>query len=329
MCETHTILANVERVSNYNYDPTRTTTLRNAFSRAMRVRFDELIKVIRIGIITQDALGLSAGRGNTPISFQMTPPGIGAFDFPRSADKIEAFMAWLQEQIDAGILTVGEFSQLGYAVEPYWTNLYVLDSYKRGLIRANREMRKLGYDIPSIDDQGGIDVVMQNPIHMDRVALLFTRVYEGLKGITTAMSTQISRVLSQGMIDGDNMMTTARKLIATINGAGVGDLAITDTLGRFIPARRRAEMLARTEVIRAHHLAMVQEYRNWQIAGVYVKAEWMTAGDNRVCAKCAPLQGEIFTLDVIEKMIPRHPSCRCIALPFRTNEKVKIKRTTL
>jgi len=325
MCEVHTIVTN-ERVDPYNYDPTRTTTLRNAFSRAMRRRFDELIKVIRISVVTQDALGLSEERQNTPFTFQMNPASPGQFDFPRSADKIDAFMRWLEEQVERGILTTGTYSQLGSAFDQAWTNLYILDSYKRGIIRANREMRKLGFNIPSIEDQGGIDVVMQNPIHMDRVALLFTRVYEGLKGITTAMDTQISRVLAQGMIDGDNMQTIARKLIATINGTGMGDLAITDTLGRFIPARRRAEMLARTEIIRAHHLATIQEYRNWQMVGVYVKAEWMTAGDNRVCSQCAGMQGEIFKLDVIEKMIPLHPQCRCIALPYRTNEKIQIKQ---
>jgi SPP1 gp7 family putative phage head morphogenesis protein len=96
----------------------------------------------------------------------------------------------------------------------------------------------------------------------------------------------------------------------------MGDLGITDTLGRFIPAQRRAEMLARTEIIRAHHLATIQEYRNWGVLGIYVKGEWKTAGDDRVCSQCASLEGNIYTLDEIESMIPLHPNCRCIALPY-------------
>jgi SPP1 gp7 family putative phage head morphogenesis protein len=75
-------------------------------------------------------------------------------------------------------------------------------------------------------------------------------------------------------------------------------------------------MLARTEVIRAFHLAAIQEYRNWGLADVYVQAEWQTAEDGRVCPKCAELQGKIFTLDEIEPLIPLHPYCRCIALPY-------------
>jgi SPP1 gp7 family putative phage head morphogenesis protein len=74
--------------------------------------------------------------------------------------------------------------------------------------------------------------------------------------------------------------------------------------------------LARTELIRAHHLATIQEYRNWELLDIRVKAEWATARDDRVCPKCAALDGKVFTLDEIEPMIPLHPNCRCIALPW-------------
>lgn len=70
----------------YAYDPTRTTTLRNAFVRAMNKRFMELTSVIRKTVVDNDAFGLQL-RTN-----QMTPGNFGQFDFPRSADKIEAFM---------------------------------------------------------------------------------------------------------------------------------------------------------------------------------------------------------------------------------------------
>jgi len=116
----------------------------------------------------------------------------------------------------------------------------------------------------------------------------------------------------------------ARKLVSTINGTGMGELGITDTLGRFIPAARRAEILARTEIIRAHHLGTIQEYRNQGLFNIVVKAEWKTAGDNRVCTRCASLEGQVFTLDEIEPMIPLHPQCRCIALPY-VEELLKYK----
>jgi very-short-patch-repair endonuclease len=145
---------------------------------------------------------------------------------------------------------------------------------------------------------------------MDRVGLLYIRVFNELKGITSAMDLQITKVLSQAMLDGDGPRFAARKLVKTISGMGE-DLGITDALGRYIPAMRRAEMLARTEMIRAHHLGMIQEYRNWALEGVYVLAEFLTAGDDRVCKVCAEIeaQGKEYTLDEAEGMIPVHPNC--------------------
>ena len=294
-----------------NYDPTRTTVLRNGFAREMRKRFRELTVVIRRAIIEEDCFGLSAGF------YQMASPGRQAFVFPRSADKVSAFMEWLQRQVEAGMIEIKDFQQVGVGVEGAWTNKYIQDSYKRGVIRARYELQKAGFNVPTIDQTGGIEISMSTPFHLDRVGLLYTRTFEGLKGITAAMDTQISRILAQGMADGDGPRLLARKLISTINGTGMGDLALTDTLGRFIPAARRAEMLARTEIIRAHHNATIQEYRNWGVEGVKVKAEWVTAGDDRVCDRCNALEREVFTLDRIEGMIPLHVGCRCIALPYK------------
>jgi len=158
-------------------------------------------------------------------------------------------------------------------------------------------MTKEGFKIPTLEETGGISISMQQPFHLDRVGVLYSRTFSELKNITSAMDTQISKVLAQGIADGDNPRLLAKKLTATINGAGMGDLSLTDTLGRFIPAARRAEMLARTEVIRAHHSATIQEYKNWGVAGVNVQAELATAGDSRVCSICAGLQGKVYTLE--------------------------------
>jgi len=294
-----------------NYDPTRTTVLRNAFAREMNRRFRQLTQVIRRAVVEEDCFGLQPGF------YQLASPGRQAFAFPRSADKVSGFMTWLQGQVDRGILEIRELAQVGVGVEGAWTNKYVFDSYKRGVIRARYELQKAGFDVPTIQQTGGIEISMSTPFHLDRLGLLYTRVYSGLKGITAAMDTQISRILAQGIADGDGPRLLARKMIGTINGAGMGDLAITDTLGRFIPAQRRATMLARTEIIRAHHQATIQEYRNWAVEEVIVKAEWMSAGDDRACNRCLDRDGSKFTLDQIEKEIPLHPNCRCCALPYK------------
>lgn len=301
-----------------NYDPTHTTALRDAFAKAMKKRFNELAKVIMISVYKNDCFALKPIDHTLKIH-QMTPVPKQAFNFAMNQDKLVEFMKWLQKQVDAGILTVKELNQIGTGIDAMWTNIYLFDSYKRGLIRARQELINAGYNVPTIEESGGINTVMGLPMHIDRLGIIYTRAYTELRGITAAMDTMISRILAQGLADGDGPALLARKILAAINDSDLGQLGLVDSLGRFIPALRRAQILARTEVIRAHHSAMMQEYRNWGLLGLIVKAEWKTAGDDRVCERCNELEGKIFTLDQVEGLIPLHPMCRCIALPYIEN----------
>jgi SPP1 gp7 family putative phage head morphogenesis protein len=290
-------------------DPTHTTALRNLFSREMLHRFDEIIKVIKKSVIENNCFGFT-----DVITYQdVVSTQWQEFGYDNSQNKIAKFIEWLQKQVDISLLNKALFATV-------WFNKYLLDAYQRGVIRARQELIKAGYKVPTIEETGGIDIVIANPLHLDRMGLEFARVLSDLKGVTDQMASFMSRVLAEGFINGDSPSLIARKLVAVINGEGVGDLGLTDSLGRFIPARLRAEMIARTEIIRAHHLATIQEYRNWAVLGVIVKAELVTAGDERVCGKCLELeQGGPYTLDEAEKMIPVHPFCRCCVIPVVVN----------
>lgn len=303
------------------YDPTRTTHLRNAFVRDLNKRFRALRGTIRRAIIEQDCFGYSsldkefkvvtflpAGRqAGTASDFSL--PDRKAFAFFRSEEKVNAFMDWLQRQEAKGILEIGTMQQIGTSIETAWANKYIKDSYQRGVQRARWEMKSAGYKVPSISETGGILASMATPFHVERLGLLYSRVFQELKGITSQMDTQISRVLTQGIADGENPRELAKLLTRTISGP-VGDLGITDTLGRFIPAERRARTLARTEIIRAHSQGMIQEAKSWSVEEVYVKAEWVTAGYH-VCPLCEALEGKVFSLDEAMNLIPYHPNCRC------------------
>lgn len=296
------------------YDPTHTLTLRDAFAGRMIVRFNELARVVKKSVDDEDCFGLRMEQIKIN---QMETTGTERFAYGRSSRKINDFMNWLRIQIENGIISTISLDQVGDSVDAAWTNMYVSDSYKRGLLRARSELIKAGMDVPPIEPEGGIELALNNPFHIDRLGLLYTRVYSELQGITQAMDSIISRVLAQGMADGDGPALLARKLVASINGSGLGDLGIKDSLGRFIPAERRAEMMARTEVIRAHHQATIQEYMNWRLEKVFILAEVVTAGDRRVCDKCnAMAKGGPYTLEEALGLIPNHTSCRCCAIPY-------------
>ena len=297
---------------NNQRDPSRTTVLRQAFVNAMNRRFTAIARLIFQAIVDEDVFGL---MDEVRVTILQTP-GPRLFNFPRSGEKVSAFMNWLEGRAQQDILQVTQIQQVGTSVEGAWTNMFINDSYRRGVIRARSQMRQAGMDIPTISETGGVLASMNLPVHADRVGLLFTRTFNELKGITNVMEQQISRVLSQGLADGLNPRTIGRQLVATITGSGTGELGITDTLGRFIPAKRRAQILARTEIIRAHAEAQLQEFKNWGVEGVTVKAEWITAGDNRVCEQCAEAEGSKFTIEQAQGLIPLHAQCRCAWIPF-------------
>ena len=304
-----------------NYDPTHTTALRNSFAKEMRKRFRALRGDVRDAIVNRDVFGLTSPENQALVRnvTKHQQPGPGQFDFPRSSDKINAFMDWLKSRVDEGVLEVRQMQQVGQSIDNAWANTYIKDSYQRGVIRGRKEMRNARFNIPSLEKTGGINASMGGPFHADRLGVLYTRTFNELKGITDAMDQQISRVLTQGISDGDNPRKLAEMLNKTIKGGGA-DLGITDTLGRYIPAERRAQIMARTEIIRAHHKANIQEYRNWGVEGIKVKAEWITAGDQRVCARCETMAlGGPYTLNQIENEIPKHPQCRCVAIPIKAS----------
>jgi len=310
-------------------DPTRTTTLRNRYAAEMRKRFTQLRGQIWDAIVTQDVFGIAGGHEGlrqadtnnvTTLQANQTRPGRRAFAFTRMPDKVGMFMRWLEIQVERGLLETSRRQQFGQAIESSWQDIYIEDSYKRGVQRAAYEIHRGRFPGQSVEERGGIQAVLGTPMHLDRVGVIYTRAFRELKGITDTMDQHISRVLAQGMADGDGPRTLARKINATITGAGAGELGIRDSLGRFIPAQRRAEILARTEVIRAHHSGMMQEYRNWGVEGVSVVAEFRTAGDDRVCDECAGLEGQFFSLDEAENLIPVHPQCRCIVMPARPED---------
>ena len=295
------------------YDPTHTIVLRNAFAGQMGKRFRKIRGLVRGAILERDCFGMREATMPRIRVFQLPQPK--AFDFPRSQDKITAFMEWLNEQVSLGVLETYEATQLGEAVEEAWTNVYIEQGYRAGVIRGRKELLAAGFvGVPAVETiTGELWGIFGSPMHVDRAGILYTRTFTDLKGITDAMDSQISRILADGIARGLGPDELARRLVRTISGPD-GDLGITDVLKRRISPERRAKMLARTEIIRAHHQATIQEYRNWGVVGVKIKAEWKTAGFN-VCPECLALEGRIFSLDQIESMIPLHPNCRCVALP--------------
>ncbi len=77
----------------------------------------------------------------------------------------------------------------------------------------------------------------------------------------------------------------------------------------FRKAQYRMEVIARTEVLRAHNQGRIKFH---QQVGVE-KLEWMTMEDERVCPVCGPLDGKVFDTGRFPPQ-PAHPNCRCTSV---------------
>jgi SPP1 gp7 family putative phage head morphogenesis protein len=265
----------------------------------MTRRFRQLQRDIRTTIITNDVFGLRIGTG--PHGLAAAPNH--AFAFKTDPQKVDLFMNWLQEEMDAGILEAQNVELGSTKPGTPWQHTYIDSSFKKGLRRGRTELTKEKIPLvpgrPLTPQEQNINTFFLMPIPAETVAMVYIRAFEELKGITATMAQKISRELAVGLAEGRGPVYIARQINREVNIGAT-----------------RARVLARTEVIRAHHLGTILTYRMAEVEGVRIKAEWATAGDDRVCPDCAMMEGEILTLDQAEKLIPLHPQCRCIALPF-------------
>jgi len=104
----------------------------------------------------------------------------------------------------------------------------------------------------------------------------------------------LKQVITKGMVEGKSISSMTKDLKDTMN------LSATN-------ARR----LIRTESM---HCISSSHHDTYKKAGVK-KVEFLTSGDNRVCAICDAFSGKIFLIDEAP-MLPLHPNERCVLLPI-------------
>jgi SPP1 gp7 family putative phage head morphogenesis protein len=278
------MLRRLDFTNNARVDPTRTVSLRRRYEADMVRRFRELETVLRKAIGAEDVLGLETNK--------VAPPP--HFDFRRDPEKVSAFIDWLRKSHQDGILELKRGTAQATA-RGAWQDIYIQSAYQKGLQQAASQMRKAGAQV----EPSYVDAAFFRPVHADRVGLIYTRAFTDLKGVTDAMDAGISRVLAQGIAEGVGPMEMARRMVHRVEGIGIA----------------RARTLARTEVIGSHAVATLNSFKEAGIEGVNVLAEFTTAGDGKVCAECADLEGKTYSLEDAEGLIPVHPNCRCTFVP--------------
>ena len=277
-------------------DPSRTTTIVNRYSRDLDRRWRELDQVLKQMIVKDDVLGLS----DTPprVILQIQPAG--RFSFPTDpAGKARAFDRWLRGAMDRGVLEIVGGSPTG------WQNKYIRASYSVGVNHADKALAAIVPDVVrkafgfGVPEAGALAQTLNAPIHVEKLQLLFSRNFSELRGITDAQGQNLSRIVTEGLATGQSPREVSRRITRSIRTIG----------------RNRSLTLARTETIRSHSQATLTRYAQSGITTVQGFAEFLTAGDDRVCIQCQGLEGRRFTLQEAGSIIPVHPNCRCVWLP--------------
>ena len=270
-------------------DPSRTLALRRRAVADMKRKFKKAKKDIKDLVSKQDAFGLKE---------QVTPMVSlnQVFAFQTDPQKVASFRIWLQTQVANNILFTAN------TTEP-WLDEYVESAYKRGVARGFSQVRPIAAEEGLAFFEGTkaefLSASFAAPESVAKLQSLFSRSFLSLKNITDTMDSQLSILLTQGLADGLHPDVIAANMVRAINGL----------------EKRRALALARTEIVRAQAEGQLDSFEKLGVEEVGILAEWSTAGDDKVCAQCEPLDGAVLTVQEARGLLPRHPNCRCAYVP--------------
>lgn len=121
------------------------------------------------------------------------------------------------------------------------------------------------------------------------------------KAFSNGIKSELLSSLQQSGVEGKGTAEAVRRLMdkAVAVGANITQCdAIT---------------LARTYIQTANVGAQQAVYQKNK--KIITKVEWCATLDNKVCARCAVLDGKIWDIDAARPAIPSHPRCRCLLLP--------------
>lgn len=232
--------------------------------------------------------------------FQERVRNAGDFSFATSSDKVLAFQRWLSQQMQSFII--------GRTQEDLW-RMYAEAGYRKGAGRAFDDAKGVLKGQKALDYYSGTkDEFLRSsfakPVSVEKVKLLAGRSFDDLENITADMSTRMSRVLTDGLVQGQSPREVARALNKAVD---IGS--------------KRALDIAATECIRCHAEGQLDALERLGVEQVGAAVEWGDAGDEKVCERCSTLNGITLTIKEARGKIPLHVRCRCAWLPADIADK--------
>ena len=175
---------------------------------------------------------------------------------------------------------IGEFSELKF---PHYENL------------SHEDRIKLAGQVMGLTDRSALDFLVNYDLQL-------------LGNVTRGLADNIKQQISVGIVTGDSIAKIGEKIGGVISDPNEFRLAGKTV---FKTAQSRVEVITRTETLRAYGQGRNKFYNQIGVKRIV----WVTAGDERTCPQCGPLDGKEFPIDEIPPF--PHPQCRCTTFAAR------------
>lgn len=214
------------------------------------------------------------------------------------AARLKRFEKWMAKEIDIATGSPDIWKQ------------YIDQTYTKGtkgMYSAATRREAIAKSLASPDQF--VRASLLRPVTVSKLKMLASLTYTDLTGVTSAMSSQMSRIMVEGLARGDNPRVIARTMAKRVDKIGI----------------TRARMVARHNIIKTHAEAQLDTLESLGKTEVSVLAEWNAASD--ACPLCQPLNGVVMTIKEARGLIPRHVNCRCAFSPVVGTKARDQKRT--
>jgi len=294
-----------------------------------KYRQDELFLLLNLLEELEDSIDLD--RYYTPFDNVVSRDKKQLVNYDKEeAEFILVLRSYIRSLVSAGISTlkiVKEVSTKGII------KAFDYNKYKRWKKELDKKIPQIERDfenkliIPvSVSYGKGFEKAMQdlgvkpneNWIYMSAHSVPRLKVLELLRHISTDLQDEMRVAIVDGLRAGEGTEKIAKRLRGVqnapkrVNVPPIIDPRTGETLRKGfeynIPSRRYSQIVARTETSKAVNWGRIDAYKK---SGVVKKVELLTAGDNRVCELCEPLDRQIYSLDEATSIIPVHAMCRC------------------
>lgn len=265
-----------------------------------RRRFRELLRVINETVMVNDAFGLRVDN--------VEAAGRGAFSRGQEQTRIDNFLRWLVRQEREGILEI--ITPPGARQGRPWSDVYVRQNFTRGAVVGNAQVLGLGVEVPRLGTNPDAVVnFLSQPHNVERLKIIQTRTWTGMRGITETMNAQIANEIAQGFALGESPRQMAYRINDRVRKIGMS----------------RADLIARTEANAAYNEGAIAEYdQAGGIVGENIHTQWHATLDSRVRDSHLRRHGKIFKKEDALKLIGE-PNCRCSLLPYVPSVEGKAK----